>query len=122
MHPRTAGVFFCADQLWNSVSTAPVLEMPYRMSCSDVWFGESFQEIGCMSVVGILLWALVIYTLIGVVVAVRFLWIVAPKVDQVFADAPVRVRVLFFPGAVGVWPIVLRRSSTLMSSSRESDQ
>lgn len=75
-----------------------------------------------MSVVGILLWSLVVYTLIGVVVAVRFLSVVAPKVDPVFAEAPVRVRGLLFPGAVAVWPIVLRRSSTLLSASRESGQ
>lgn len=72
-----------------------------------------------MSVVGLLLWVLMVYALVGVMVAVRFVWIVAPKVDPVFAEASVRVRVLFFPGAVAIWPIVLGRSRVLLRPGRE---
>lgn len=66
-----------------------------------------------MSPIAALLWILALYTLIGIPVALWFLVISGPRLDSALKSAPLRIRLIFIPGAVCLWPIVLRRSSTL---------
>ena len=67
-----------------------------------------------MSFISILLWALGAYYALGVLFAFRFVFFIAPRIDPVFKEAPMRVRVLFFPGDVAVWPMALARASALL--------
>tara|TARA_R110002072_G_scaffold42064_22_gene119130 strand:- start:10556 stop:10777 length:222 start_codon:yes stop_codon:yes gene_type:complete len=69
-----------------------------------------------MSPIAALLWILALYTLIGLPVALRFVLATGPKLDPALNSAPLRVRLIFIPGAVCLWPIVLRRSATLRTT------
>lgn len=62
-----------------------------------------------MSVVGFILYAIGVYLLVGLVVGLFFVLRGVRDVDPVAHEAPVRVRVLFLPGSVAVWPIVVWR-------------
>ncbi len=61
-----------------------------------------------MSAIGVLLWVIAAYYAVGVLVAIRFVLVVAPRADPAYRGAPWRVRLLFFPGAVAVWPVTFR--------------
>lgn len=62
-----------------------------------------------MSVVGFILYVIGVYLLVGLVVGLFFVLGGVRGVDPVAAAAPVRVRMLFLPGSVAVWPIVVWR-------------
>jgi len=47
------------------------------------------------------------YALVGVLVAVWFVGWGAGRRDAAAGQAPLRVRLLFGPGAVAVWPVLL---------------
>jgi|GEM_PF-6673423 len=61
-----------------------------------------------MSAIGFLLWVFAIYYTVGIVLAIRFVFFVAPRIDPVYQGAPFPVRLLFFPGAVAVWPATIK--------------
>ncbi len=69
-----------------------------------------------MSPIIALLWFLAAYAAIGLPVALRFVLSTGPKLDPALKIAPLRVRLIFIPGALCLWPIVLRRSATLRQS------
>ncbi len=48
-----------------------------------------------------------VYALVGVLFGIYFLVAGAKKMDSLVADSPFKVRFLLFPGAVGLWPILL---------------
>lgn len=73
-----------------------------------------------MSLINVLLWVLGVYYAIGIVSAIRFVFFVAPTIDPVYEAASLRVRVLFLPGAVSIWPIILARSSALKKEQSET--
>lgn len=75
-----------------------------------------------MSLVGIFLLVLAGYYGIGLLVALRFVFVIAPRIDPVYQAAPLRVRLLFLPGAVSIWPITLRRASAIGVAQAESAQ
>ncbi len=49
-----------------------------------------------------------VYALIGVPVALAFVFWGVGRVDEAAQLAPVRVRLLLVPGSVLLWPVVLR--------------
>ena len=51
-----------------------------------------------------LLAGLAVYTAVGVVFGVVFVLRGAARIDPVAARTPLRVRVLFLPGAAALWP------------------
>ncbi len=61
-----------------------------------------------MTFIGYLLFGLGMYILIGLVVGFAFVFKGVRVIDPVADAAPHRVRILFLPGAVAVWPIVLQ--------------
>jgi len=63
-----------------------------------------------MSPVFVLLLAIGAYLAIGLVVALWFVLVGIRRADPVAAGASLRVRMLFLPGTVGVWPLVLARA------------
>lgn len=73
-----------------------------------------------MSPIGVLLWILGVYYALGIVLAIRFVFFVAPTIDPVYQAASLRVRVLFLPGAAAIWPIVLIRCSALQRAQSEA--
>lgn len=48
-----------------------------------------------------------LYTAIGLAVALAFTFVGVKRLDTAAAKAPLRVRLLFIPGSVALWPIVL---------------
>lgn len=59
-----------------------------------------------------LVWlALAAYAALGALVAVGLLMGGLRRMDPVAAAAPLRVRLLFVPGLIALWPLVLRRVS-----------
>lgn len=60
-----------------------------------------------MTLVGYLLVGLGLYTLIGLAVGFAFVFKGVRVIDPVADAAPLRVRMLFLPGCVAIWPIVL---------------
>jgi len=70
-----------------------------------------------MSPVMALLLLLAVYLAIGLLVGLRFVLSTIRRADPVAAEAPLRVRLLFLPGAVAVWPLVLRRTRLLTGST-----
>jgi len=70
-----------------------------------------------MSVAGIFLWVITVYFAVGVVIALRFLFSVAPRLDPVFKEASLHVRILFFPGAVAIWPATMLRLKSMNSQT-----
>lgn len=62
--------------------------------------------------VAVLQWLLVligVYAAVGVGVAIWFVGWGAGSRDAAARSAPLRVRVLFAPGAVAIWPALLRK-------------
>jgi len=66
-----------------------------------------------MSVISVFVWATGAYYTLGILVASRFVFFTAPQIDPAYKSASMRVRVLFFPGAVSIWPLILTRTSAL---------
>ncbi|MCB9845163.1 MAG: hypothetical protein H6811_04155 [Phycisphaeraceae bacterium] len=59
-----------------------------------------------MTVVEALLIALLTYAAVGLCFAIPFVVSWVKRVDPVAAGAPLRVRLLFLPGAVALWPVL----------------
>jgi|GEM_PF-2384859 len=57
----------------------------------------------------ILLLALLVYACIGVVVAPYFLLYAVKRIDHVASLTPMRVRIVFLPGAIALWPVLAFR-------------
>ena len=74
-----------------------------------------------MTPTALLLWALGIYYAIGLVVGLRFILATAPRLDPVARKAPLRVRMLFLPGAIAVWPLTIARAAALDKSNVGGD-
>jgi len=55
----------------------------------------------------ILLLVVGLYLLIGVLVALWFVIVGAARRDHAAKDTPLRVRLIFAPGAVALWPVLL---------------
>ena len=51
--------------------------------------------------------ALAIYLFIGLIIGLLFVISGIRRVDPVAESAPMRVRVLFLPGSIAIWPVVL---------------
>lgn len=66
-----------------------------------------------MSPVLLLLTGLGVYLAVGLVVGLWFVLVGVRRVDQAANAAPLRVRLLFLPGAAGLWPLVMARWRTL---------
>ncbi|MEZ6317834.1 MAG: hypothetical protein R3B49_03625 [Phycisphaerales bacterium] len=62
-----------------------------------------------MSAVQVGLMVVGAYAAVGVVFAIAFVLVGVKRVDPVAAHAPVRVRVLFLPGAAALWPMMLAK-------------
>jgi hypothetical protein len=54
-------------------------------------------------IINILLWFLGLYFTIGLVFGIYFLFIGAEKIDPVVKESRWTVRILFLPGAIGMW-------------------
>ncbi|MCA9293969.1 MAG: hypothetical protein KDA20_09155 [Phycisphaerales bacterium] len=59
-----------------------------------------------MSVVGVLLTVLGAYGAVGVLFAIAFVCTGAKRIDPVARATPLRVRLLFLPGAAALWPLL----------------
>ncbi len=70
-----------------------------------------------MTAVSVFLVLLGAYALIGLLVGVWFVLTGIQSVDASAERAPLRVRLIFLPGAVALWPTVL---STVLSRRGES--
>lgn len=55
----------------------------------------------------LLVTALGVYALVGVVFALVFVTVGARRIDPDAAGMPLRARVIIFPGAAGLWPLLL---------------
>ncbi len=62
-----------------------------------------------MSAITIILLCLAAYGAIGLGFALPFVFVGLGKVDPVARDASRGVRLLLMPGAVALWPLMLRR-------------
>ena len=60
--------------------------------------------------VNILLAAIGLYAVLGAIYAAWFVLTGAAKRDPVAANASLRVRLLFLPGALALWPLLLASS------------
>ncbi len=60
-----------------------------------------------ISVPMLILMATLIYGMIGVVFSALFVFRGAAVIDPIVRTTPLRTRVLFAPGAVAVWPVLL---------------
>ncbi|MGP1345936.1 MAG: hypothetical protein ACTS3F_04605 [Phycisphaerales bacterium] len=63
-----------------------------------------------------------LYALLGVAYAIPFTLRIAPRRDPVAATAPLRVRLLFIPGAIALWPFLLRSPTHLPGPSADNNQ
>jgi hypothetical protein len=61
-----------------------------------------------MTIIGYLLTGLGLYALIGFFVGLVFVIKGIRVIDPVADAAPIRIRLLFLPGCVAIWPIVLQ--------------
>lgn len=61
-----------------------------------------------MTFVGYLLTGLGLYILFGLIIGFAFIFKWVRVIDPVADAAPLRVRMLFLPGCVAIWPIVLQ--------------
>ncbi len=52
---------------------------------------------------------LAVYAVLGVVFAIAFVWKGAGKIDPAARDGSLGFRMLIFPGAVALWPLLARR-------------
>jgi hypothetical protein len=57
----------------------------------------------------LILVALAVYLAIGVLFAIAFVTRLVSRIDPVAADGPIGFRLLIFPGAALLWPIVLAK-------------
>ncbi|GJM18999.1 MAG: hypothetical protein DHS20C14_12120 [Phycisphaeraceae bacterium] len=57
----------------------------------------------------VILLALTAYAIPGILFALAFVWHGAGTLDPVARGAPMRVRLLFAPGAAALWPLLLTR-------------
>ena len=60
------------------------------------------------------------YASIGALFAILFILAGAPALDATAASAPLSVRVLFAPGALGLWPVLALRWATAHRKARRS--
>jgi hypothetical protein len=73
-----------------------------------------------MTPASIFLMFLGIYLAIGSVIGVAFVLNGIRKIDPVANGAPLRVRILFLPGAISIWPIVLHLWRTKLKAGSSS--
>ncbi len=62
-----------------------------------------------MSPAQLLLDAVSVYAAVGLVFAVPFVLVGIRRIDKVASHAPLKVRVLFLPGSVALWPVLLAK-------------
>ena len=60
-----------------------------------------------MTVVEMILILLALYVFIGIAYGLRFVLSTIRIVDPVAAQASLKVRILFLPGTIALWPIVI---------------
>ncbi|MCI4666690.1 MAG: hypothetical protein MRZ79_00915 [Bacteroidia bacterium] len=58
----------------------------------------------------IFIWLLYAYMIIGVLVGAWFLATAAAKIDEDIRGAKWYTKLLLFPGAVALWPVLLRKA------------
>lgn len=63
-----------------------------------------------MQIVQIFVWLLYAYMLIGLIVGTWYLLAVAAKVDEDMRGAKWYTKLLLLPGAMALWPILLRKA------------
>lgn len=71
-----------------------------------------------MSPVQILLITLAVYMALGCAFGAWFVLLGVGRIDAIAADTPFRVRVLFFPGSVALWPLL---ASKCFASNRSTE-
>jgi hypothetical protein len=62
-----------------------------------------------MTLASFILWVAAAYTAAGVVFAIAFTARGAAAIDQSAGGAPLGFRLLIFPGAVALWPLLLSK-------------
>lgn len=62
-----------------------------------------------MSVASLILWTATVYAAAGFVFAFAFVVRGAATIDRSAEGAPLSFRLLIFPGAAALWPILLRK-------------
>ena len=63
-----------------------------------------------------------VYALAGAAFGLWFIALGAPRCDPMAARAPLRVRLLFLPGAVAVWPLLLSKTRRFPARRGPADQ
>lgn len=61
-------------------------------------------------VINIFLGFLAVYTLLGLLFGLYFIFLGATKIDPLLADTKKGVRVLLFPGVIATWPLFIRKA------------
>ena len=61
---------------------------------------------GTLSLASAAVWAVAVYATVGALFAAAFVWRGAGAIDPVAQHAPLRVRLIFFPGALALWPLL----------------
>lgn len=61
-----------------------------------------------------------IYVAVGIVCAAGFVWRGVDRIDPAAHGAPWTFRLLIFPGAVALWPILVRRWSRATQTRGDS--
>ncbi|MCB9838014.1 MAG: hypothetical protein H6813_01630 [Phycisphaeraceae bacterium] len=57
-----------------------------------------------------ILWATLGYAVVGAVYAAYFVFAGAARLDPVIRTTPLRTRILFAPGALALWPLMVLKS------------
>ena len=60
-----------------------------------------------------------VYAAIGVVYAAFFVWRGVQRIDPAAEEGTIGFRVLVFPGAVALWPLLMRRTQERTGPPRE---
>ncbi len=76
--------------------------------------------IDIMTPASIFLILLGMYFAVGTVIGLVFVIIGIRKIDPVAAGAPLRVRFIFLPGTISIWPIVLYLWRTKLKAGSSS--
>lgn len=79
-----------------------------------------FCGIEIMTPASIFLMLLGMYFAVGVVIGLAFVIIGIRKIDPIADRAPLQVRILFLPGAISIWPIVLYLWNTKIKAGSSS--
>lgn len=61
-------------------------------------------------IINIFLGILAVYTILGLLFGLYFLFIGATKIDPLLADSKKGIRVLLFPGVIATWPLFVTKA------------